>query len=124
MREGKPIAKEWVQPKSGVVPEIYCNFVNSSWTLFDVRVRLGQLVPREGEEGFVVEERAAVTFSWNEAKIMRDMLAQLVEAYEKVNGEIKQPRLAPDPTESAREAGTQALLDAIQKGLEKEEDQP
>lgn len=95
--ENKLPGFKWVRSKDNI-PEIYSNFTHSSWTLFDIRVRFGQLVPTtEDKSGFVVEERAAVTFSWNQAKNVRDLLTQLIDSFEKVNGEIKPLKLAPDP---------------------------
>ena len=63
------------------------------WSLDDVRFRLGQLINGEdnaSSENFVpsAQERAAVTMSWRNAKILRNQLQQLVNIYEKVNGEI------------------------------------
>lgn len=91
-----PVKFEWVKRKEGT-PEIYSNYVNASWTLFDVRITLGQLVPLDvgSNTGFVVEERAAVTVAWPEAKVLRDALVDLVSRYEKVNGEIKPLKLPP-----------------------------
>ena len=85
------IKYDWVEPKEGA-PEIYGNFLNVSWTLFDVRFSIGQLVPRKEAElaaGFVVEKRGAVTLAWPETKVLLTMLIDLVARYEKVNGEIK-----------------------------------
>jgi hypothetical protein len=88
---------QWVKPEEGA-PEIYCNYVNVTWTLFDVRFLLGQLIPSgvDLNAGFVVEQRGAVTFAWAEAKVLRDMLADLVARYESVNGEIKPIKLPPN----------------------------
>jgi hypothetical protein len=68
---------------------------HATWTLDDVRVRIGQIVdspdtpnPGTGFKG-IAQERAALTFSWRNAKILRDQLIKLIEYYEKVNGEIK-----------------------------------
>lgn len=89
---------KWLKAEAPV-PEIYTNYVQASWSLFDVRVNLGQLVPAVVGEGkdFVVQEKASVTFAWPQAKVLRDMLAALVENYERVNGEIKPIKLAPVP---------------------------
>lgn len=88
---------KWIPPRDGKpVPEIYTNFVLSSWSNYDLRVRLGQLVPTN--EGFVVEERAAVTFTWQHAKMLIRMLSDLVASYEETNGEIGPLKLPPDPT--------------------------
>lgn len=94
--ESKQPELRWVRARE--VPEYYCNFTRASWTLFDVRVKIGQLVPSgEGVKDFVVEERAAVTFSWNQAKILARLLSELVASFEEVNGEIKSLKLAQDP---------------------------
>jgi Protein of unknown function (DUF3467) len=94
----QPVKFEWVKGKERT-PEIYCNYVNASWTLYDVRVVLGQLVPRDNGEnaGFVIEERGAVTVAWPEAKVLRNALIDLVDKYEKTNGEIV-PLKLPPPT--------------------------
>jgi len=93
-----PEAKtEWVESKEGT-PEIYGNFINTSWTLFDVRLQVGQLIPKKESDlaaGFVVEKRGAITIAWPEAKALLIMLADLVGRYEKVNGEIKPLILPP-----------------------------
>jgi hypothetical protein len=92
----KPAEFEWTVPEEGT-PEIYGNFVNVSWTLFDVRFRIGQLIPRatNPKSGFVVEQQCAVTIAWPEAKLLRDMLTELVSKYESVNGEFKPLTLPP-----------------------------
>jgi hypothetical protein len=83
----------WVVSSKGVV-EIYTNQVHATWTKDDIRIRLAQIVenpdhPNPGASFRAInEERAAVTFSWRAAKILRNQLTQLVESYEKVNGEI------------------------------------
>jgi hypothetical protein len=98
--EAKPRIK-WRQSKTGI-PEIYTNYTHASWTLFDVRVRLGHLVSGdpsdETAKEFVAEELGAVTFSWHQAKLLRDLLGRLVASYEGANGEIKPLKLPPDPT--------------------------
>jgi hypothetical protein len=95
----KPMASkfDWAKPKE-VTPEIYGNYIHTSWTLFDVRFQIGQLVPSGANPsaGFVSEQRGAVTIAWPQAKALRDVLVDLVARYEKVNGEIKTPVLAPN----------------------------
>jgi hypothetical protein len=92
----------WIPSRRGSTPEIYTNYVHASWTLFDVRVRLGHLVfgdpSDETAKEFVSEELGAVTFSWPQAKFLRDTLSKLVASYEETNGEIKPLKLPPDPT--------------------------
>jgi len=98
-KDGKPTIFKWIKSDKPV-PEIYTNFAHVSWTLFDVRVSLGELVPVAPGQSteFVVQERGAVTFAWPEAKILRDTLTALVESYEKTNGEIKPLKIPPDPS--------------------------
>lgn len=84
----------WVKSPSGVV-DIYVNQTHLTWTVGDVRIRLAQIIdspqtptPGPGFQG-VCEERAAVTFSWRDAKLLKDNLTKLINSYEDVNGEIK-----------------------------------
>jgi hypothetical protein len=96
--KAQPEAAQFTWRSKEGTPQIYSNYVNVSWTLFDVRFILGQLIPEHpGTKEFVVEERASVTFAWPEAKAVRDMLVTLIEQYEKTNGEIKPPKLPPSP---------------------------
>ncbi|HEY1937646.1 MAG TPA: DUF3467 domain-containing protein [Candidatus Angelobacter sp.] len=98
MPEPKNKSWKWIPPRDGILRNIYANVALTSWTLFDVRVRLGQLIPASDYEGdFVIEEQGTVTFSWHEAKILRDGLNDLLMEYEKANGELKQQKLTPAP---------------------------
>jgi len=90
---------KWIAPRDGVLRDIYGNFSHASWTLFDVRLRVGQLIPvNDSGSEFVVEERATVTVSWPHAKNLRDMFTSLVASYEATNGEIVPLKLPPDPS--------------------------
>lgn len=92
----------WVKSPAGVI-DIYANQAHVTWTLDDVRVRLGQVVdsPETPNPGLgflgVTEVTAAVTFSWRNAKLLRDSLTKIIEAYEAVNGEIKTEPTLPEP---------------------------
>ena len=94
MSEAKKPPIQWVISPSGT-HEYYANMVHLMWSLDDVRFRIGQLVesPDASDPGpnfrAVAQESAAVTVSWRNAKLLRDQLIQLVEAYENANGEIK-----------------------------------
>jgi hypothetical protein len=103
--ENRPAA-EWINSPDGVL-NVYANSAHVTWSLDDVRIRLGQLVtsPETPSPGpnfkSVVEERAAVTFSWRNAKLIANQLALLIANYEKVNGEIVlNPKLAARTDES------------------------
>lgn len=97
---------KWFRNPQGVI-EIYANTAHVQWTLDDVRIRLAQMIedpndPTPGAEfKAACEERAAVTFSWRNAKLLRDQLTGLITAYERLNGEINtSPKLAA-PANSA-----------------------
>jgi hypothetical protein len=83
----------WIKSPSGVT-EIYANAAHITWTLDDLRIRLGQIIdspetPNPGPSFLgATEERAAVTLSWRNAKLLRDNLSSIIEGYETVNGEI------------------------------------
>lgn len=93
MSEDKKPPIQWVRPPEGV-PEYYGNMVNMVWSLDDVRFKIGQLIDgsqsTESGRGFtaVAMPSAAVTLSWRNVKLLRNDLINLIEAYEKVNGEI------------------------------------
>jgi len=87
---------KWVKSEKGIV-ELYGNTIHPTWTLFDVRLVIGQLMGTRGDpidKGFVIEEQGGLTISWPQAKALRDSLAALVAAYEEANGEIKEIKLA------------------------------
>jgi hypothetical protein len=84
------------------IREIYTNFIQITWTLVDVRLRLAQIIPTSMKlvddaepKGFAALETTAVTMAWSEAKILRDMLTDAVQRYEKANDELK-PLKLPD----------------------------
>jgi hypothetical protein len=90
---------EW-EPSPNGNPEIYANFTHISWSLVDVRIQFGQLIPdAPTSKRFVSQERGAVTIAWQRAKLLAKTLTNLVEAYEEVNGDIKPLKLA-EPKES------------------------
>jgi len=77
-------------PAEDGVFENYGNQVNLAWTLFDVTLRFGQIVPAPGDmPPWANMEVAAITIPWGQAKALRDMLNDLVLRCEKANGEIK-----------------------------------
>lgn len=99
-----PNKMPWVKSPKGV-SEIYTNQVHVTWTVDDVRIRFAQIIdsPETPTPGpvfkGVCEERAAVTFSWRDAKLLRDNLSKLIEIYEKVNGEINTDLILPPSME-------------------------
>jgi uncharacterized protein DUF3467 len=99
MAEEPQVAFKWIEGKEPA-PEIYANYVHVSWSLFDVRFQLGQLVPtgEDLRDGFRIEKRGAVTVAWPEVKNLRDSLTDLVDRFERANGEIKTLKLPPSGT--------------------------
>ena len=97
-KQGDETKFEWLK-EVAPTPDLYSNYVHTSWTLFDVRLELGHLVPlgKEKSEGFAVEKVGALTIAWPHAKYLRDTLAALVKSYEEQNGEIKPIKLPPVP---------------------------
>jgi hypothetical protein len=99
MSDDKKPKPKWVKSPTGVA-EYYVNTSLVMWSLDDVRFRLGQLVNAvddSSDEDFVAaaQERAAVTMSWRNAKVLRNQLDNLIKLYEDVNGEINvDPKLA------------------------------
>jgi hypothetical protein len=95
------------QPEDGVF-SVYSNIVNLDWTLYDVRLRFGELIqvpddanPSWENQHGVVLETAAVRLPWHQAKLLRNMLDQVVRNYEEVNGELKPitlPASGPPPS--------------------------
>ena len=91
------------EPEEGVFTA-YANVVNVDWTLDDVRVRFAEMTQVPGEEDptwkgqhTILLERAIITLSWRQAKNLAVLLGSVVLSYESVNGEIRQPKLAPPP---------------------------
>ncbi len=97
----KPTSEEavpfdWITPEEGVC-EVYSNYLHLNWTLFDVRIRFGQVVadPRRPPHlaSWVIDEGAAITMPWAHAKFLRDTLNTAIQRYENLNGEITLPKM-------------------------------
>ena len=102
-QEKKNTPISWIKSPDGIF-EIYANMSHMVWSLDDVRIRLGQIIdspetPNPGPDfKAVTEERAAVTFTWRAAVLLRDQLSRLIESYEATNGPIKvDVKLPPSP---------------------------
>jgi hypothetical protein len=68
----------------------YANNTQVSWTNFDVRMLFGEVVDNQPDK-IVVEQRAQVTVSYLEAKLLILLLTQAVTRHEATFGEIKIP---------------------------------
>lgn len=78
----------------------YANIVSTDWTLTDVQLRFFALMygpnpdsPIYSNQSGIIEERASMTIPWHQAKVLRDMLADAVAAYESANGELRPLKL-------------------------------
>jgi hypothetical protein len=94
----------FVKPDEGIL-QVYSNYIDAAWTLFDVTIRFAQIVPlpRSGPEPhFEAEENVRVTVAWPEAKVLANIMTDLVKRFEEVNGEIKPLKLAPSPSDEEK----------------------
>ena len=111
-------AIETREHKDGV-REIYTNFIDISWGLHDLRLRLSCVVPivsayiKSRPVRFVVEEHTAVTMAWAQAKLLRDSLTDAIERYEVANGEIRWPKLAAQNAQEDRDTRANQILTAL-----------
>lgn len=86
---GNPQSDKWIRREDSA--EVYSNLYFVNWSRTDLRIRFGQMIPTNDTStkvSFVVEEKAAVTMSWAQAKALRDSLNDAVERFEKTNGVI------------------------------------
>jgi hypothetical protein len=86
----------WVSVPDGV-EDVYANYVQLNWTLYDVRMRFGQIIPHPQDPPerarWAVLESVAVAVPWGQAKLLRDLLSQVIQKYEEINGPIVIPKL-------------------------------
>ena len=93
----------WVKSPHGIC-EVYANAMHVTWTQDDVRVRLAQVVedpqtPNPGKDfRGANEERAAITFPWRHAKLLRDQLTAIIDSFEEANGTIRLDIKLPSST--------------------------
>jgi Protein of unknown function (DUF3467) len=82
-----------VEPVAVLAPDfklIYTNFVQASFTPLDCSLILGEALGVENGR-FTVQNKARVTMSPTEAKIVARLLLNTVRSYEKQFGEITVP---------------------------------
>ena len=92
------VSVRWVRSENGVYSG-YSDYLYMNWTSLVIRIRFGQIVPDPQDppekSRFAIEEHSTITMPWYQAKVLRDLLINSIQRYEKVNGEIKLPVL-PD----------------------------
>lgn len=92
--EGLPQKKmELVTPEGGM-HYIYSNHVRVGYSVADLRILFGELTDVTPEK-YIITERAQVTMTWLQAKILLDVLSNHISAYEKHNGPIKTSFFSP-----------------------------
>jgi Protein of unknown function (DUF3467) len=92
------------EPEEGVF-SAYANIINADWTLYDIRIRFGELiqVPNDNDPSWVnqhgiVLERVAVTLPWHQAKHLCNLLGSIIQNYEAINGELTPIKLPAPPS--------------------------
>ena len=93
--EPRQVKIEYVvpDPESGLFTT-YANNTQVGWTHFDVRMTFGEVVDALPDK-IVVEQRAQITISYLQAKILTLILGQAISQHEEIFGELKLP---PDVT--------------------------
>jgi hypothetical protein len=90
------VVVEVVHPPGGF-HELYANYTYLTFTRHDVRMLFAQLYRLPQVKSDVptnrIEERAAITLAWSEAKAFAESLVATIALFESVNGEIKGPNL-------------------------------
>ncbi len=87
-----------VVEQPGGIYQVYANHVIVSYTGHDVLVNFSQLrrlpeIKASDMPTSRVEQRAAVTMAWSEAKALRDLLTGVIQLFESANGQVN-----PTPT--------------------------
>jgi hypothetical protein len=80
---------ENIPPLEGL-PSIYANNIAIGNTVFDVRIIFGE-VQNSSATKLTVNQRAQVTMSWLQAKILWEFLGRHINAYEDKNGKLMVP---------------------------------
>jgi len=89
----------YTKPADRGFPSVYSNNVATGSTAFDIRIIFGEVLDMPGDE-LVIEQRVQVTMAWLEAKLLRDILTQQIDRYEKANGQIKLPGIPTAPNKT------------------------
>lgn len=94
----QPPFTNWVIPEGGA-PEVYADWHYVNWLPLTIRIRFGQVVadprvaPGAKDSSWMIAERMALTMPWHAAKGLAGMLTNLVNQYEKENGELIIPNI-------------------------------
>lgn len=85
-----PVKIIYSEPPTGAA-QIYANYIDISWTSFDLQYRFShnQRLANEETPTNKIEHRATVTLSWPQVKSLLLQTADVVKRYENLNGEIQ-----------------------------------
>jgi hypothetical protein len=93
-----------LEETQGGIFKAYANVVNMDWTLYDCRIRFGELLqvtnddsPSWDNQRAIVRESVAVRLPWHQAKALRTMLDGVIRNYEAINGELGNIKLPAPP---------------------------
>ncbi len=92
--EGLPQKKMELATTEGGMHYIYSNHVRVGYSVGDLRILFGELTDVTSEK-YTITERAQVTMTWLQAKVLLDILSNHIAAYEKHNGPIKTSFVSP-----------------------------
>ncbi len=101
MQEGLKITEAQQVERTGELPVIYANSVQSKVSFFDVQLVLGFIEEFRPDHSVLVKNLVTVVMSPQHAKALRDALIQNINAYEEAFGTIQMPALAPPTPETA-----------------------
>ena len=88
--EEAPARKLIAEEPPGGTQYFHTDYVTVHWSLFDLKVRFGELVKHVAEtKDSILWDRAVVTMSWGQAKVFATTMQDAVDRYEKANGPIK-----------------------------------
>lgn len=96
--------EETTTPSLGALPEkraqdfirVYGSLVTTSANIFDVSFIFGQPITEDAQNAYV-EQKVAVTMSWQAAKAFAQLLISTIRNYERQVGEIKLPSSPTQP---------------------------
>ena len=81
---------------------VYGSLVSTSATIFDVSFIFGQSITEDVQNAYI-EQKVAVTMSWQAAKAFAQLLNSTITSYERQAGEIKFLALPPQSEQPASE---------------------
>lgn len=81
--------------RTGELPSLYVNSVESKVSFFDIQLVLGFTEEIRPDQSVLVKNLVTIVMSPQHAKALREALIVNIEAYERAFGVIQMPTLAP-----------------------------